>query len=163
MPGRGDDNPVEFIPVAEKEVEFKKKTLEEWRALNKARIPVIAEEIYGHYAKRNPQGVVRMEFHTIPADGSTGLAEEIRMEDNHRRGGKKGDLADKYRKDYDEIFDGQPKDLRLNTMIDWKVVKQTWISFLNTDLYDESVKEFVKARENRASQQDVFKAMDQAM
>ena len=55
LPGRGEESPVEFIPVAEKEVEFKKKTLEEWRALNKARIPVIAEEIYGHYTKRNPQ------------------------------------------------------------------------------------------------------------
>ena len=85
---------------------------------------MIAEEIYGHYAKQNPQGVVRMEFHTIPADGSTGLAGEIQMEDNHRRGGKKGELEDKYRKDYDEIFDGQPEDLRFNTMIDWEVVKQ---------------------------------------
>ena len=51
LPGRGEDSPIEFVPVAEKEVEFKKKTLEEWRTLNKARILVIAEEIYGHYAK----------------------------------------------------------------------------------------------------------------
>ena len=85
LPGRGGENPEEFIQVAEKEVEFKKRSLVEWRALNKARIPVIAEEIYEHYAKRNPQGVVWMEFQTKPADGSQELAGEICMKDNHKR------------------------------------------------------------------------------
>ena len=103
-----------------------------------------------------------MEFHTVPADGLPGLTGEIRMEDNHRRGNK-GEMEDKYRKDYDEIFDGQPEDLKLNTMIDWEVIKQMWINFLNSDVYSESVKEFTKARENRSSQQEVFVAMDQAM
>jgi len=162
LPGKGGKSSEDFTPVAEKEVEFKKRTLVEWRALNKARIPVIVEEIYRHYTKRNPQGVVKMEFQTVPAHGSQGLAGEIRMEDNHRRGSK-ADMEEMYRRDYDEIFDGQSEDLRLNTMIDWKVVKQTWVGFLNPDVYSESVKEFIKAREDGASQQDVFKAMDQAM
>ena len=75
----------------------------------------------------------------------------VRVEDNHRRGSK-ADMEEMYHRDYDEIFDGQSEDLRLNTMIDWKVVKQTWVGFLNPDVYSESVKEFIKAREDGASQ-----------
>ena len=71
------------------------------------------------------------------------------MEDNHRRG--KAHMKEMYCKDYDEIFDGQAEDLRLNTMIDWEVLKQMWVAFLNPDVYSESVKEFVRAREGEAS------------
>ena len=37
------------------------------------------------------------------------------------------------------------------------------MGFLNPDVYSKSVKEFIKAREDGALQQDVFKAMNQAM
>ena len=102
LPGRGEEQEETFVPVATAEIQFKKRTLEEWRALNKARIPIIAAEIYGHYAQRNPQGVVSMTYETIPADGTKGMAGVVQMEDFHRRGN--GGVSS-YIKDYAEIFD----------------------------------------------------------
>ena len=119
LPGRGKEEET-FVPVATAEVQFKKRTLEEWRALNKARIPIIAAEIYGHYAQRNPQGVVSMKYETIPADGSKGLTGVVEMEKMHRRGN--GSIIN-YTKDYDEIFEDQPEDLRENKMMDWGKMK----------------------------------------
>ena len=116
LPGRGEEQEETFVPVATAEVQFKKRSLEEWRAFNKAHIPIIVEEIYGHYSQRNPQGVVSMEYKTIPADGTEGMSGVIRMEDRYRRG--EGDNMEKYLKDYAQIFEDQPEDLRENRMID---------------------------------------------
>ena len=74
MPRRGEEQEENFVPVATVEIQFKKQMLEEWRTLNKARILIIAAEIYGHYVQRNPQGVVSMTYETIPADGTKGMA-----------------------------------------------------------------------------------------
>ena len=115
LPGRGKEQEETFVPVATAEVQFKKRSLKEWRAFNKARIPIIAEEIYDHYSQRNPQGVVSMEYKTIPADGTEGMSGVIRMEDWHRR--EEGGNMGKYLKDYAHIFEDQSEDLRENRMI----------------------------------------------
>ena len=79
LPGRGEEQEENFIPVATAEIQFKKQMLEEWRTLNKARISIITAEIYGHYIQRNPQGVVSMTYETIPADGTKEIAGVIQM------------------------------------------------------------------------------------
>jgi len=121
LPGRGEEQEETFIPVATAEIQFKKQMLEEWRAMNKAHIPIITAEIYGHYTQRNPQRVVSMTYETIPADGTKRMAGVVQMEDFHRRGN--GSMSN-YIKDYAEIFDNQPEDLRENEMMDWDMMKR---------------------------------------
>ena len=103
-----------------------------------------------------------MEYKTIPADGTEGMSEVIRMEDRHRRG--EGDNMEKYLKDYAQIFEDQPEDLRENGMIDWGTMKQLWLELVDVEFNNETVKKFVQLRTYKgATQRDIFELMDKTM
>ena len=103
-----------------------------------------------------------MEHKTIPADGTEGMSGVIRMEDRYRRG--EGDNMEKYLKDYAQIFEDQPEDLRENRMIDWGTMKQLWLELVDVEFNNETVKKFVQLRTYEgATQRDIFELMDKTM
>ena len=54
------------------------------------------------------------------------------MKDFHRRGN--GSMSN-YTKDYAEIFDNQPEDLRENEMVDWDTMKRLWMELVDEDFF----------------------------